>query len=200
VKAQRCLIGALAILCCLAAEPERPVLRPIHDVDVTYVLATGGGVMMRERLRWIAATRQLRVDPPTQGLYVIIDIATRRMSAVRMAERTVVEMAAPDGAAGMRESAAATAVRRGPDRVAELACTEWDMTDVVGQPTRVCLTDDGVLLRARAGAGTDERTLLTAEAVHYGDLDPGLFQAPAGFSHQVLDQPQTRPQPSRAKP
>jgi hypothetical protein len=176
-------IGALVVLLCVAADSEPPLLRPIHDVDVTYVLDTGGSAVMHERLRWLASARELRVDPPTQGLYVIIDLATRRMSAVRTTEWTVIEMAAPEGAAGLPDSAAASARRRGTDRVAGLACTEWDMTDAAGQPTRVCLTEDGVLLRARAG----ERTLLTAETVLYGPVDPVLFQVPAGYKHQSVD-------------
>jgi hypothetical protein len=56
------------------------------------------------------------------------------------------------------------------------------MTDAAGEPSRLCLTDDGVLLRARAGG----RTLLSAETVRYGPLDAALFQPPAGYAHQKL--------------
>ncbi len=192
----RILAGVLAGVLCAAAGPdagpgasaapgagaERPVLRPLHDVDVTYVLDAGGGGTLHERLRWDAATQQLRVDPPAPDLFVIIDLAARRMSTVRLAERTVIEMAAPDNVTGMPDSAAAAAMRQGADTVAGLACTEWDMTDAAGQAARLCLTDDGVLLRARA----DGRTLLSAETVHYGPLDAALFQVPAGYTHQRL--------------
>jgi hypothetical protein len=94
----------------------------------------------------------------------------------------VIEMAAPDNATGVPDGAAAAAVRQGTDTVAGLDCTEWDMTDAAGEASRLCLTDDGVLLRARAGG----RTLLSAETVRYGALDAELFQTPAGYEHQKL--------------
>jgi hypothetical protein len=191
VRLRRVLAGAGALVLCGAAGGERPVLRPLHDVDVTYELDTGGGSPLQERLRWNAASQRLRIDPPAPGLYVIIDLAARRMSTVRMTERTVIEMAAPDNVAGMPDSAAAGAVRQGADVVAGLACTEWDMTDAAGEPVRVCLTDDGVLLRARAGG----RTLLSAETVHYGPVDAALFQVPAAYARQKLGPQPGGPQP-----
>lgn len=179
---RRVAAGALAVLLGAAAGGERPVLRPLHDVNVTYAVAAGSGPPLQERMRWDVAARKLRVDPPTRGLYVIIDLAARRMSTVRTAEQAVIEMAAPESVTGMADSAAAGAVRRGTDTVAGLACTEWDITDAAGQATRVCLTADGVLLRARLG----DRALLRAEAVTYGPLDPAVFQVPAGYTRQWL--------------
>ncbi len=191
----RIAAGALAAWLCAAADGAHPLLRPTRDVDVTYAVDAGGGTALHERLRWDAAAQKLRIDPPTSGLYVIIDLAARRMSTVRSAERTVIEMAAPDNVTGMPNSAAAAAVRQGADTVAGLACTEWDMTDAAGEAARLCLTDDGVLLRARA----DGRTLLSAETVHYGPLDAALFQVPAGYTHQRLG-PQGNAPSGNARP
>lgn len=176
---------ALAVLLCAAAGDERPVLRPLHDVDVTYALDAGHGVTVQERMRWDVAARMLRVDPPTNGLYVIIDLAARRMSTVQTARQAVIEMAAPEGVAGMADSAAAGAVRRGTDTVAGLACTNWDITDAAGQATRVCLTEDGVLLRAKLG----HRTLLEAVTVRYGTIDPAVFRIPDGYTSRRIDPP-----------
>ena len=178
----RIAAGALAAWLCAAADGERPLLRPTHDVDVTYALDAGGGTALHERLRWDAAAQKLRIDPPTSGLYVIIDLAARRMSTVRTAERAVIDMAAPDNATGMPDSAAAAAVRQGADTVAGLACTEWDMTDAAGEAAQLCLTSDGVLLRARAGA----RTLLSAETVRYGPLDAAVFLVPGDYAHRSM--------------
>jgi hypothetical protein len=177
----RIVAGALMVVLCAAADDAHPVLRPTRSVDVTYAMDIGRGTL-HERLRWDAAAQTLRVDPPTEGLYVIIDLAAKRMSTVRAADKTVIEMAAPDSATGMADSAAAGAVRQGTDTVAGLACTEWDMTDAAGQTARVCLTEDGVLLRARVG----DRTRLRAETVQYGPLDPGVFQIPAGYTRQSV--------------
>jgi len=161
---------------------DRPVLRPMHDVDVIYVVDAGAGTTLHERMRWDVASQRLRIEPPTAGLYVIIDFSARRMSTVRLAERTVIEMMAPDNTTGVPNGAAAAAVRQGADTVDGVACTEWDMTDAAGEAARLCLTDDGVLLRARA----DGRTLLSAETVHYGPLDAALFEVPAGYAHQKM--------------
>ncbi len=196
MRHRRIAAGALALWLCAAADGERPLLRPTHDVDVIYALDAGDGTTVRERLRWDAVTQKLRVDPPTAGLYVIIDLAARRMSTVRLAERTVIEMAAPDNVTGMPNGAAAAAVRRGTDTVARLACTEWDMTDAAGEPARLCLTDDGVLLRARAGG----RTLLSAETVRYGPLDADLFQVPAGYARRMIGPGSGAAHPEPANP
>ena len=187
----RVLAGTAALALCGAAGAEGPVLRPLHDVDVTYRLDAGGGGPLHERLRWDAGSQRLRIDPPAPGLYVIVDLVARRMSTVRMAERTVIEMAAPDNVTGMPNSAVASAVRQGADTVAGLACIDWDMTDAAGEPARLCLTADGVLLRAQAGG----RTLLSAETVHYGPVDAAVFEVPAGYARQKLG-----PQPGGVPP
>jgi hypothetical protein len=214
VMGRRIAVAAFAVLLCGAAPGDHPLLRPVHDVDVTYILDAGGpdaagpdaggqnaggGTALHERLRWNAATQALRVDPPTAGLYVIIDLAAGRMSTVRMADKTVIEMAAPDNVTGMPDGAAADAVRRGEDTVAGQACTEWDMTDAAGEPARLCLTADGVLLRARSGG----RTLLSAETVQYGPLDADLFRVPAGYTRRWLGPQPAGPQsagPQKARP
>ena len=192
----RAAAGTLAVFLCAAAGGEHPLMRPIHDVDVTYAMDAGDGAALHERLRWRAAAQELRLDPPTAGLYVIIDLAARRMSTVRTADRTVVEMAAPDNVTGMPDSAAAAAVRHGTDEVAGLACTDWDMTDAAGEVARLCLTDDGVLLRARAGG----RTLLSAETVVTGPLDADLFHVPADYATRSLGPRPAGPGPAGRQP
>jgi hypothetical protein len=157
-----------------------PVLRPARDVDITYQLGSANGAPLQERLRWNVTAQRLRVDPPTPGLYVIIDLRARRMDMVRSSDRSVIEAAAPASVAGLPDDAAASAQREGEETVAGLLCTDWAMRDSAGQPTTVCLTDDGVLLRARAGG----QTLLTATEVHYGPSEPALFTPPAGYARK----------------
>jgi hypothetical protein len=177
-------MAAVALLC-LGAGADRPQLRPTRDVDVTYVLDTRGGPSLRERLRWDVAAERLRIDPPTAGLYVIIDLKARRMSTVRAADQTVIETAAPASATGLPDNAASGATRQGESVVAGLACTDWSVTDAAGEPMTVCLTQDGVLLRA----GTTTRTLLTATSVQYGPVDPAAYQVPADYAHRTLGAP-----------
>jgi hypothetical protein len=157
-----------------------PVLRPTRDVDITYQLGSADGTPLQERLRWNVTAERLRVDPPTPGLYVIIDLRARRMDMVRSSDRSVIEAAAPASVAGLPDDTASSAQREGEETVAGLLCTDWAMLDAAGQPTTICLTDDGVLLRARARG----QTLLTATEVHYGPSEPALFTPPAGYTRK----------------
>ena len=170
------LLAALAgIMPMEAAAQDRPLARPSRDVDVTY-RSDPGGQVLEQRSRF--AGQRMRLDTPTPGLYVIVDYGTQRMSMVSDADRGVLEMRLPPGVAPGSTGDGASYVRRGTDRVAGLACTEWDVRDIRGQIAQTCFTDDGVMLRARRGP----QVLAVATRVAYGPLDPALFAVPAGYS------------------
>ncbi len=174
----RATVAAVACLC--AAGPDRPQLHPSRDVDVTYRAAAADKV--EQRVRWLAASQVMRIDPPTPGLYVIIDYVARRMSVVREATRSVVEMAAPDSMAGLPSGErSASYVRHGEATVAGLGCTEWQTVDRDAHPTLVCITSDGVLLRA----ATPEQMLVSAVSVTYGPQDPAAFRVPADYARHA---------------
>ncbi|HEX3399566.1 MAG TPA: hypothetical protein VHT74_04480 [Acetobacteraceae bacterium] len=175
------LVACLAV----AAVPglaDQPRLRPNRDVDVTY-RATGAGPLpdgrrLDQRVRWLAASQTMRIDPPTAGLYVIVDYAAKRMSVVREATRSVVDMAAPEGVAGMAGNPGeGTYVRRGEDTVAGQACTEWETLDHDRRKASVCITADGVLLRA----STAGQAQVSAISVQYAPQDPAVFQIPPDY-------------------
>ncbi len=159
----------------MAQAPARPLAHPSRDVDVTYRMVRGDRVLT-ERMRWQAATQRQRVDPPTEGLFIVIDYRQGRMHTVRQSDKLVLDMAAPALGAG-------DYVRRGEDQVAGLACTDWEATATDGQPTVACITGDGVLLRATAG----DRTLLSAVSVDYTSQDPSLFAVPDGFTVRSVE-------------
>jgi hypothetical protein len=159
----------------MAQAPAGPLPHPSRDVDVTYRMVRGDRVLT-ERMRWQAATQRQRVDPPTEGLFVVIDYKAGRMRTVRLSDRLVLDMAAPPMGAGGY-------VRQGEDQVAGLACTDWAATASDGQPTVACITADGVLLRATSG----ERVLLSAVSVSYAAQDPALFAAPDGFTVRAVE-------------
>jgi hypothetical protein len=175
------LVACLAV----AAVPglaDQPRLRPNRDVDVTY-RATGAGPLpdgrrLDQRVRWLAASQTMRIDPPTAGLYVIVDYAAKRMSVVREATRSVVDMAAPEGVAGMAGNPGeGTYVRRGEDTVAGQACTEWETLDHDRRKASVCITADGVLLRA----STAGQAQVSAISVQYAPQDHAVFQIPPDY-------------------
>jgi len=131
---------------------------------------------MTERMRWQAATLRQRVDPPTDGLFIVIDYREGRMHTVRLSDRLVLDMAAPASGGG-------TYVRQGEDQVAGLACTDWEATATDGRRTVACITADGVMLRASAGGAT----LLSAMSVDYAQQDPALFAVPDGFTVRSME-------------
>jgi hypothetical protein len=166
-------------------EAERPLLRPARDVAVTYRVSNPAAPRdappLEQRTHWLAAAQTMRIDPPTPGLYVIIDYLARRMNVVREAERSVIEMAAPGGMAGLTgDPGAQPYMRRGDDTVAGMGCTNWETTDRTGQRTLACITADGVLLRVVAGG----QTLATAVSVQYAPQDASLFRVPSDYAHQ----------------
>ena len=179
----RCLV--FLALCATAASPaaaEQPLLRPNRDVDVTYrATASPGGEAIEQRVRWLAAAQTMRIDPPAPGLHVIIDYVARRMSVVREATHSVVEMATPDNMAGMVGGTASQSfVRRDEAMVAGHACTEWQTLDRERHPVLVCITGDGVLLRA----GTADQARVSAISVQYAPQDPAVFRVPPDYAHR----------------
>ena len=180
---------------CLAASAhpafaDAPLLRPTRDVDITYH-ATAPGPMqdrapdnkrLEQRVRWQAASQTMRIDPPSPGVFVIIDYVARHMSMVREADRSVVDMAAPDDMTGVAGNpATGSYVRGGEDTVAGLPCTVWQTRGRDGRPVALCITTDGVMLRA----DVDGHTLVTAISVQYAPQDPAVFRVPPEYAHHA---------------
>jgi hypothetical protein len=178
---------AVTLALCLSWAPpglaDQPLLRPSRDVDVTYRAATPqAGREIGQRVRWLAASQTARIDPPFSGLHVIIDYVARRMSVVRDATRSVVEMAAPDNLDGVIGGQAANGfVRGGTATVAGQTCTEWRTLDLEALPSVVCITGDGVLLRA----GTADQVRVSAVSVLYAPQDPAAFRVPADYARHA---------------
>ena len=158
---------------------ERPPITPQRDVDVTYRLSqpVQGAPPLSQRMRWSVATGRLRVDPPSPGLYMIVDYKTKRMAVVKLAERAVLDMAT--SGPGLPGAPAGDYRRQDDAEIAGLRCTNWLTADAAGQATTLCLTADGVMLRAAQGG----KALLEATSVQYGPQDPAAFIPPDGFTH-----------------
>jgi hypothetical protein len=173
--ARRAVLLLITVIPLAAAGAEAPRTVPEHDADISYAIPTPAGAAM-QRLRYNAALRLLRIDPPGDGLHVVIDNARGRMVTVRAADRSLIDMPAP--AAWMPGIGAAGYVRGRDDVVAGLPCTEWRTRDSEGRGVRACFTADGMLLRAVTEAG---QVLLLAVDVRRAAQDPALFAIPAGY-------------------
>jgi hypothetical protein len=194
---RRLAAALLALGPAAAAAQERPVLVPAHDVDVVYMMvqadAPGGPRVVEERMRWAAAAGKLRIDPPTQGIWVVMDTATRRIATVRESDRSVLEIESAQALSGQPLPGPASDslfLRRGTDSVAGVPCTEWQTRDVSGAPALACLTADGVLLRASAGG----RVLVEALHLDYAPQDPAVFRIPENY-RRITPPPVQRPAP-----
>lgn len=183
MKRVAAMVGAILATAGVASADDRPLTVPARDVDITYMMvqpdAPGGPRMLEQRMRYDVGDGKLRVDPPTPGLYMIVDYRTRRMETIRVAERMVIDVDAGTGAVVPGGGSAAKFDRQGETQVAGLTCTNWKTSDAAGQPTMVCLTPDGVMLRAIGGG----RILVEAAEVRYGPVDKAAFEIPADFRH-----------------
>ena len=178
----RRVIATLGLVMALgsAHAEDRPAISPTRDVDVTYRIpqpdaAAGTTRVLEQRMRYTAAGNRQRIDPPTPGLYVLMDFAAQRMSTVRPAERMSLDMPTPATAG----ASTAPFTRKGTARIAGVDCAEWLTRDASGEAADVCITADGVLLRA-AVAG---RLLVEATSVRYEPQDAAVFTVPDGFKH-----------------
>lgn len=174
MRMPRLTIGALLLIAGPALAEENPPALPTNDVDVTYVMPTQAGAA-RQRLRYNAAHQLLRLDPPGKGLHVVIDFAAGRMFTVRAADRSVIEMAAPKS--WMPGLSGARYTRRNADRVSGVPCTDWETTDSEGNVVLICLTEDGVMLRAAQGA----RVLVIAAELRHQPQAAPVFQVPENY-------------------
>lgn len=169
----------VALLATPAGAQDHPLTRPTRDVDVTYEMTPLSGPTagrLSQRVRWAVAGPRMRVDTPSPGLYVVMDYRTHLMSAIRPAERMVLQIPS-DGARLAPSAPAGDYTRQGERIVAGLACTEWRTRDTSGAATEACLTSDGVLLRARIA----ETAVVEAVRVTYAPLADAIFAIPSDY-------------------
>lgn len=189
-------IVAVHVLVLLAAQPaaaqDRPVFPPRRDVTVTYRVERDGQ-HLRIRLAWSSALRALRAEAETgapasfggmvlpPGSRVIIDRGAGRAFAVQDSSGLMLDLPrlASRAEASERAVSDARALRDGTDRVAGLPCTVWRLLPQSApqklRPIRVCVTADGVPLRAQEEGQRDKAEAIS---VHYGTQDQALFRPP----------------------
>jgi hypothetical protein len=168
-----------------AAQAAPPNLRPTRDVAVTYDVRDGRQPPRRVPVAWQAATQRIRASP--QGLpgWVLVDLPQSRALMVMDAQGMAVNLPAGDMTAllggippGTRLAAAGSAT------VAGLRCSLWRVTRTDVQGT-VCLTDDGVMLRAE-GTHNGRAGRVEALDVAYGRQNPARFTVPSGYTAMTL--------------
>jgi hypothetical protein len=181
---------ALPALAPLALAQTAPAhLRPTRDVSVTYRMQGAGMPQPQEmRMAWDVSNNRQRVDPPGGQGWMLVDRKANTAMMVMDAQRMVMQMPPATVAAMTQDPPAGTTfAAKGTDRVAGQACNLWETSSPQGKGT-ICLTEDGVLLRAvtemvarpgmPAGAGTMR---MEATEVRYGAPDAARFTVPQGY-------------------
>lgn len=168
-----------------AAAQDRPLLRPAHDVTVSYDVDAPQVPVRQVRAMIAADLRRARIDSgdstsllldPVSGQGVLVLNGLHMYSPLPGRGRGLQEYLLDPGM---------QFTRAGSATVAGLPCTEWRVRSPRGAGTG-CVTADGVLLRF---SGTDSRGRqgsLVATEVHYGALAPSLFVPPADFHQMTL--------------
>ncbi len=181
-------LGAFSVallLACTAHAEDRPLTQPTRDVDIIYRVA-GPDAPLEQRLRWGISQGKLRVDPPSPGLYMVIDTQTHVMQAVREGDHSVVQI--DGGAQGLPGAAPAGRFTRGDAAVVVgLGCTQWQTTDISGHKVTICMTADGVMLRAEA----DGVVLAEATTVLFATLPEAVFRVPSDYK-KIIPNPVSR--------
>ncbi len=178
----------LAVLPAMASLPAgaaaaAPATIPSRDVDVTYRMTVPGHVLT-QRMRWDVADHLLRVDPPSAGFYMIMDYGKHEVSMVQEQAKRVLQAQGVGLSIPGTDPGSAPFVRAGEETIAGLSCTDWQTKDAAGQPTEVCLTTDGVLLRATIGG----HTAMVAQTVDYAAQPGSVFALPAAWPRVAMPQ------------
>jgi len=202
--------AAAAIL--LSALPalaqEAPAnLRPTRDVTVTYRMEGGAIPQPQEmRMAWDVANQRQRVDPPGGMGWMLIDRRANSAVMVMDAQRMAMSLP-PSSVAAMTQEVpppGTSFTRRGTDRVAGQSCDQWETTTPQGKST-VCLTGDGVLLRALTevagapGAPASPPLKMEATEVRYGAPDAARFAVPQGYQTMQAPAQPGAPAPAPAR-
>jgi hypothetical protein len=180
------LLGLAALLPqTLRAQSAPQNLRPLRDVSITYEVQSDGQATRRVPLAWQAATQRVRAEPEGLPGWVLLDLPQSQAQMVLEGQGMVVQVPARELSAllggippGTRVAAAGSAT------VAGHRCANWRVVRSDGEGT-VCLTADGVLLRAE-GRHRGRNGRIEAKSVTYAAQDPARFVVPAGYTPVTL--------------
>jgi hypothetical protein len=176
---------ALELAIVLPAAAQHPLMHPSRDVVVEYQTSgnTGGppGETAPHRVRMYFADHgmKMRIEGEGQPGYAIIDRSTNHMIMVMVQQHMYMDVPFDPKRVMAFDNPEGTFTRRGTDTVAGYSCTVYDAT-TPQHHGQVCVTRDGVLLRAKS-EGPGQHGELLALSVTYGAQSPDLFEPPAGF-------------------
>ncbi len=166
------------------AGADRPPLLPTRESSVLYRISASGGPPADVRVTLQASGGAMRLDLPDQT-YLLVHPAEKRMAMVVPTELMVMDLPLQPGLqdqfllnSRMRFS------RRGPETVAGIRCTAWDVVADGGRGI-MWITDEGVVLKSVSLDPQGRRNLIEAISVSYTPASASEYEPPAGFDHMA---------------
>ena len=176
----RSTLAALAFMASsLPALAETPRYLPNRDVAVAYrTHAEKGGT--EALARWSSALGLARIEGGPG--YALVNPRTGQTTLVMEPQHIIVDLSNTGAnAQAYLPGPGARFTRGGTDTVAGYACTNWAVATDKGHGA-ACLTDDGVVLRARGVDNNGHDGMVEATSVTYAAQPDSLFRPPAGAS------------------
>lgn len=187
-----------ALLAAPAADAAAQPKQPSRDHAITYRIEHEGRVA-EMRVFYSAATRRQRVEMPEGDVAMIHDLPANRMLMLNEQLRMAMEMPvnAAEGQPMLAVPDDMTLTRTGADTVAGHRCTRYRAAQRGADRGTVCVTDDGILLRADLTQG-GRRGLMEATALSLAAQPASLFEVPPGWqTMQMPSLPQGGQRPPR---
>ena len=160
----------------------QPAWQPTRDVEVTYHLTgktppgTQGDTV---KMGFTSGSKRTWVEPPGQKVRMIVDRPAGKMLVIMNEQHSYMEMPYDPKKVMTFNGSEAKFTRTGTATIAGVGCTTYDVQSPQ-QVSTVCLTDDGVLLKAVSGDPAHPGGL-EAVSVRYGAQPASAFAAPDGY-------------------
>lgn len=178
---------------------DRPQIFPTRDVTVTYDTGSQRDVTVA----YSAALHRARLEGMSaQHAYAIVQHDKDQMVLVMPERQMVMRMPEPPAMKNMISMQAFSNIKRaGSATVAGVSCTVWSVHNEHGDGD-ICVTGDGVLLRARGKDNGGNSSIMQATKVDYHALPASEFEVPAGYHtmNMPVMPPGTTPPGAKPKP
>jgi Domain of unknown function (DUF4412) len=176
---------------------DGPQIFPTRDVTVTYETASKKDITVA----YSAALHRARLDGMSaQHTYAIVQHDKDQMVLVMPERQMVMRMPEPPAMkSAISMQGFSSAKRVGSATVAGVSCTVWAVHNEDGDGD-ICVTSDGVLLRARGKDKSGNSSLMQATKVDYHALPASEFEVPAGYHAMNIPGMPPGAMPPGAKP
>lgn len=188
------LLGA-GLLAAPGHEATAQQKAPTRDHAVTYRMQHEGRTAQMT-VYFSASMRRQRVEMAEAGIAMIHDLPGRRMLMLNEQMRMAMELpvTAQQGQQMLSLPDDMTLTRTGAATVAGHGCTTYRATQRGTDRGTVCVTDDGIMLRADLAQG-ERRGTMEATNLSLSPQPAALFEVPEGWqTMQMPSAPQNAPQ------